>query len=492
MNKKGIGAEVDWIIAIGIFLIAFGAILVLFKPGIRPVFESDTLLDIVQQGVENQLTWNITKQPFFTEPVSYEYKTSSGGIKKTNTNAIKYGAVFEMVGTCKYNPATKKIESCQKDFPVIKNNFPWTANPSVSSEKLNNLESNMLFFYEGYSDVSSEIIPNSQSDPADLPVGSTCTDAKQCVTNYCTAISPKTCALAPAGTICISDTQCESQDCVVTTGTTGTCAAGTATVGGEITADSSVGDGLDALDMYQGRDSKDSQERKLKFRLGVTATPPKLPTLHDKNPILKLQTCFKSPDPIRRKYLMVFGTNPLVKVRDSNDELTAQVTAKPSGYPYKLRACELPDYSCPPSSSSLATSCSSTAVLPCPTIVYNDADPSGTYCNLKYTLGVPERIVGLSLESLLSLKNWEDVDQSCATEGLTGYDCFKKAIGFPELREFRINIVTTDKDSVNQVNINFMKAPPPDDAKVTARQFNTFILTNEGVKVPVIVTMTVW
>ena len=47
MDKKGLGTAVDWIVAVGIFLVYFGLVFVFFKPGVQDVFDSDTLLTLV-------------------------------------------------------------------------------------------------------------------------------------------------------------------------------------------------------------------------------------------------------------------------------------------------------------------------------------------------------------------------------------------------------------------------------------------------------------
>ena len=66
-NKKGIATAVDWIIAVGIFLVYFGLVFVFFKPGVSDVFDEDTLLGIVEEGFMNDVTWNMTKTPIFLE-----------------------------------------------------------------------------------------------------------------------------------------------------------------------------------------------------------------------------------------------------------------------------------------------------------------------------------------------------------------------------------------------------------------------------------------
>ena len=54
-NKKGVGNEIDWIIGIGLFLLSIMAIFVLFKPGVNPVYDYSTLIDIVNENMNNNL-----------------------------------------------------------------------------------------------------------------------------------------------------------------------------------------------------------------------------------------------------------------------------------------------------------------------------------------------------------------------------------------------------------------------------------------------------
>ena len=70
-NKKGVGNEIDWIIGIGLFLLSIMAIFVLFKPGVNPVYDYSTLIDIVNENMNNNLEWEITKTPIFIEPIPY-------------------------------------------------------------------------------------------------------------------------------------------------------------------------------------------------------------------------------------------------------------------------------------------------------------------------------------------------------------------------------------------------------------------------------------
>lgn len=73
LNKRGIGQEIDWIIGVGLFLLSMAFIFVLFKPGITPVYDSQTLLDILQNGFRSDTNFEITSAPIFVYPANSSY-----------------------------------------------------------------------------------------------------------------------------------------------------------------------------------------------------------------------------------------------------------------------------------------------------------------------------------------------------------------------------------------------------------------------------------
>jgi hypothetical protein len=71
-NKRGLGNDIDWILGVGIFLMSLTLIFVIFRPGIKPVTDSETLLNILQAGLED-LDWEVSKTPIFV------YSTKNAG-----------------------------------------------------------------------------------------------------------------------------------------------------------------------------------------------------------------------------------------------------------------------------------------------------------------------------------------------------------------------------------------------------------------------------
>ena len=85
MQKRGL-ADVDWIIASGVFLVSLVTVLIFIKPGIIPLHSSDALLDIIEHNFRKDINlgmllnaneaevsgvyWNLYKTPLFIETVN--------------------------------------------------------------------------------------------------------------------------------------------------------------------------------------------------------------------------------------------------------------------------------------------------------------------------------------------------------------------------------------------------------------------------------------
>ena len=87
-DKKAIGHEIEWVIGIGLFLLSLLSIFVLFKPGVTPVFDSETLINIVQDNMKNHVSWEITKIPIFMETLESKKPGSSQGSETEELEGI--------------------------------------------------------------------------------------------------------------------------------------------------------------------------------------------------------------------------------------------------------------------------------------------------------------------------------------------------------------------------------------------------------------------
>ena len=82
MNKRGIAEHVDWVIAVAIFFVYLTIILTFFKPGIKPMINPNTLLNIVEDNFKQDVTWTLVKTPIFL--YSVQYKSSDGKTGRNN------------------------------------------------------------------------------------------------------------------------------------------------------------------------------------------------------------------------------------------------------------------------------------------------------------------------------------------------------------------------------------------------------------------------
>ncbi len=502
-TKKGIAEGVDWIIALGLFLLAVGFILVLFKPGIHPVFESQNLLNVVQDGIEKKLSWEVIQQPVFVEPVRFEVcldsSCSSFDIKTSNDFD---GSVISFAGVCHYpNPPSlsgEKITCDTCDATITpgcdqKSKFEIFDINYEASELILDIEKKILMFYSAVSDTSSDTATElgSLTGTTELPIGASCGSASDCLSNYCSSSSSSssssTCALAPDSISCTSDDLCQNGFC----DSANKCATPPST-----RHKKRIGEDKDSKKNFgphygRGNDKTHKEERKLKFLLADSLSP----EVAVRNPVLKIKDSFDSDYP-KRKYLMIYATKELDPdyIPPSYTLDTIELTP---GVKTPLRACIITDYECSSTSSPIPDSC--------PLIKYDSTVLPGSssilrnHCELQYTLGVPEKIDGLYLTDLLSLGIWEDKEPKCSNPLGTftekGYDCFKKSIGFPESRDFHIHIFSPDLDvasGAESIDIAFPQIPPPLEADIRTRQFNTFILNEDGIKVPVVVSLAVW
>lgn len=64
-NKKG--DHVDWAISMGIFLLYLVGLFILLRPGITPVYEPDGLLQILENNLMKEVTYEVREIPLFIE-----------------------------------------------------------------------------------------------------------------------------------------------------------------------------------------------------------------------------------------------------------------------------------------------------------------------------------------------------------------------------------------------------------------------------------------
>ena len=77
MDKKGLN-YIDWILSMGIFLIAVIAIFVFLKPGEQPAFDNNNLMTLVEDGFREATMWEIKQAPLFVRKLVDNYVDNSG------------------------------------------------------------------------------------------------------------------------------------------------------------------------------------------------------------------------------------------------------------------------------------------------------------------------------------------------------------------------------------------------------------------------------
>jgi len=98
MKKRGMGSAVDWIIAVGIFVIYFGLVFVFFKPGVGSDFNADSLLSIVEENFMEKGSWELTKRIIFIEGANLDGQKKvvlSQSGEELNLHPYKY-SLFEI------------------------------------------------------------------------------------------------------------------------------------------------------------------------------------------------------------------------------------------------------------------------------------------------------------------------------------------------------------------------------------------------------------
>lgn len=64
ISKKGL-SHADWVISMGIFIVAIISLFIFLRPGAQPVYQSDTLLSIVERGLKEDVVWSVKEVPLF-------------------------------------------------------------------------------------------------------------------------------------------------------------------------------------------------------------------------------------------------------------------------------------------------------------------------------------------------------------------------------------------------------------------------------------------
>ena len=374
LNKRGIAHGIDWIIGIVLFLMTIAFILVLFKPGVTPLYESQTLLDVVQNNVMNDTSWEISTTPIFLYP--------------SDGNQI--------------NSVYVKLTDDKIDFASCATSCTIITDPSLSQQLRPDVV-NMQIYYIRREETDSQ--PHSGSQDAE--------EADQA-------------ALA---------TTCESSNRICNRVRQAT---------------------TEAIDATRGvyRNSYNGiREGEIKYLLqgNELTIPADLSTVTNRNKL---------------KYLIVSSSNPI-----NFGNIPLQVPANTGAR----------------TGTSVIDACTSQGNI-------NNADLAlvTQRCQAIYEIGARETFRGIDLAKFSSL-NQLNIN-NCGT----GYECLKQKWGFPTSKEFKINIevlgLNPGQTLPQNINTEFPMngINPPSNVNVYVRNFNTFILTDDGTQIPIKMNIKIW
>ncbi len=451
-NKRGVAEGIDWILGLGIFILSITFIFILFKPGVKPLHDQETLLNIVQDGIEDEALWSITEVPIF---ISRLYDEPEGetvifldlddgfnttlredGDGPTNNYGDQLDGILRDIGysEMKLFYITRLIEGEEEDFSVFREGY--TRREHIfDDEELDDEERES----RGSGAYTAEAVEFCARDEEELRER----DQQ------------------------IFEELCEDEE--------------------DGRGRSRAGDERAARDRYvlyvnREREMEDEPysdiERENELNFFINDVP--IPEIPDDEIGTIVETGdFIMPaylDSTKTKYVLTVASKPI------NFEVPANFA---SGIPIKA---------CYAHSGEFQNSLE----IPFPAGVDSTSDLPPDECVILYELGAKKNITGMHLPSLLALENFEDFEDSGCEKG---YGCIKKEWDFPELREFMIEIETIPEssagercDDTQQLCYKFPenKPGPPLNINIFVRQFNSFLITDDGVKIPIIVRITIW
>ncbi|GEM_PF-5908063 len=497
IGKKGIGGDIDWIIAMGIFLIFMGMVFTLFKPGIRPSFDYKSLHQIVEENFLNDTKWEIYKQPIFIEDTNLEPPYSEGTspnekrCSKTSvcTSPNKFGSKPFVLDGSTYKANEDPPVSTDNNFPLFTSFFPGKNATEVKQrtrvyyitegEKGGGVTTNAVLNVN-FHDITgmaaaggNNQAPNNDKDnectrdqdcgrgklcfsdkcvdPPKKAVGESCSNGEECASNICESslCVPKSrfkrghICTVPAE--CIQGLTCDSQQkkcCAQNTGDPQRCnREGGKRDGGNQRSQSS-----------QGNNNPGGITNANRENLGENEIDYKIYGDDSTKKVGLMGVSFADGE--QKRYTLVYSSEII------NPGNVGSAEQQPSSV---FKACIVSDYD-------------------------TAKKVKGPDCQARYSVGVREAVHGISLKKYEAIVPGNVGATPCAGRE---YECLKEKWGYPLVKDFRIDMFNTDLGISFTVPKTAMNTDRT-KATVRVRQFNDFILTEEGLKVPVTVSIKVW
>ncbi len=445
-NKRGVAEGIDWILGVGIFILSITFIFILFKPGVTPLHDKETLLDIVQNGFEDEALWSITEVPIFLSPLYDELHDDTAVI-------FFSGDGFDL------NP--------DDDIDAPDNNYGDQLDVILRDAGHSNMK---LFYITRLIEGSEESFPSFRAEHTrELQVScdSDRDDDEEDIEEY----------EGEAESFCRG---------LIEDGDEG----GESSEGGrhvrELCEDSEVGD----RERGAVRRTRELYVDYTRGRCGASEPYSSIERENELNFFINDQNILdddgiivaEAEDLIAPAYLDTTKTKYVLTV--ASKPINFAVPENFIGLDTLRKACytfggEFPN----PFDIPFPAGVDSIGQLPPDT------------CFVLYELGAKKSISGVHLPSILALENFEG--SGCET----GYDCLREEWKFPALRDFMIEIETIPEASTGEVcnpdqqlcyKLPEKKPGPPLNVNTFVRQFNSFLLTDDGVKIPIIVRITIW
>lgn len=71
--KEEGATHVDWAISFGVFLVAVITILIFLKPGVKEIYNDQTMLNLLQDKVSDRIMWEVKKTPLFIDALEVSH-----------------------------------------------------------------------------------------------------------------------------------------------------------------------------------------------------------------------------------------------------------------------------------------------------------------------------------------------------------------------------------------------------------------------------------
>ncbi len=447
-NKRGVASGIDWVLGVGIFILSITFIFILFKPGVAPVHNQETLLNIVQKGFEKDVSWDITEVPIFISPL---YEELHGDTR------IIFLSTDDGFDTSPDGSSSRQANSYGDQLRDIINEAAYP---------------NMKLFYVLRDIDPGNPITRVEYTRDNLPREEEGDEDETLYSEEAEAICRQADARGDdedGGDLRGRDREVLEELCEETSG---------GRDGNRRARSTDVGEARILYIQYEAAVSGDTPYSRIE-------RDNELNFFINQNPI---------PEELGQGEDVVVPPEQIIMPAYLDSRKTKYVLTVASE-PINFALPDITGWSMPPLKACYAYGREFPDPFTVSAPAWGSPELAPDDCYAVYELGARKTIGGVHLPSLLALETFES--DNCDP----GYECIKEKWDFPGLREFMIEIETIPEassgercDPEQQLCYKFPtnKPGPPANINSFVRQFNSFLLTDDGVKIPIIVRLTVW